>query len=243
MDSYKKDVSSSNSPPYDFVGKLHNEAMDYLVGTATYAQENEVIIDINTILWSFLAQNRVEISKDDFLLNLQTTWEEFSASLPEIDELLKNEEISAQEHNHLSYIIAVIDSLDDDLSRVPEIIEAIKEAELKIISDQELSQNSMALLLSTTSVARRSTEYWSKEVQDNLRGWFDNSTDIVIVANKKDAKDTIKKDVKGAVKGGGTKLILGPTAIAIGAGIGAIKGSAGKAIVKGAKKLWQWIRD
>ncbi len=182
------------------------------------------------------------MDKSDLTSN--TTWAEFSDSLPEIDDYYKSKEISTKEHTYLSEVIDIIDKMSDDLMESACSIIALRKVELRVLSDVNLTQSSVALILSTTSVTRNSIQYWAREAQDKTSIWFDDSSDIIAVA--KGVKDTVKKDAKGAVKGGtagGVKSGGQPAGVLIGAAVGAVKGSAGAAIAAGAKKAWKGLKS
>lgn len=135
-----------------------------------------------------------------------------------------------------------LNQLDEVMSNIKKglqpTIEEIKKLELDIVN--QCTNEEAELLLSSTSVARYSLEYWT----DNYEKWLTELGGIDIVgANTSQLKsgdwdwfcDTLgnmgKSDVVGAAIGAGAGALAGGVGAAPGAVAGACYSSAGRAIV------------
>jgi len=80
--------------------------------------------------------------------------------------------ISEVQHRYLREIEGAIDALGRDLETVP-ALRALSDIERRVVGDDSLDETDKALVLSTASVARHSTEYRAREANNPSSIWFD----------------------------------------------------------------------
>ncbi|WP_435414130.1 hypothetical protein [Polaribacter aestuariivivens] len=130
-------------------------------------------------------------------------------------------------------------------------INKIKFIEEKIIS--ECNEDEKFLLLTSTSIARNSLEYWSTNLEKWVNELNENSTSAKSVSFKTFSKssddwgwftDTLKSMGKSDVVGGVMRGVIGSAAAGVGALPGAVAGacysSAGRGIVALTEKWGLW---
>jgi hypothetical protein len=234
--------SASTSNPYDYVGRLHNEFLGLLERTARDLDQSKGArdVDANDLLASFLEEREIE-ARDT---RPDVSWSVFADEIPRVDRLLKEGTISEVQHRYLREVEEAVDALGPDLDASPPV-RALSDIERRVAGDESLDETDKALLLSTASVARHSTEYWAREANDPSSIWFDPEDPAVSSGGTTTiAKGVVSSDLVGAAVGAAAGAAGGtPATVAGGAALGAIKASAGEAIKKGVKKLWGKIKS
>jgi hypothetical protein len=226
----------NESNPYDFVGKLHNEGLTYLVVHAqNYYINNELNRDsfkyysdqyytsiAAKYIDSMYSQNNSEDSINVFLNRFNTGI--FYSLLSDV-----STNLTVSQRFYFDQISSEIDSFSNFLAFKSSIIQ-IENA----IMASSLPENDKMVLLMGTAVSRYSAHYWSTVSIESIRDYFNDNNFPPTSA----IGNILKWDFQGAVMGGVAGLyaglssgayVFGPGGVVVtavgGATIGAIRGS------------------
>lgn len=257
--------SPKTKNPYDFVGKYHNEGLQFVIDEyqkkpkLKSEQDLEVLIKDLTI--SYMAENNVFTSSD---IKTPKTLSNFSImdkiNLKQVR--LKSADVFSKKDQQI-YFNKLMKVYNNKVKSPQELIDYINEVECDILKDVNLTEEEQSELLITTAVAKYSSIFWietflkdidmepvirlknGSESGDNFEQWWNNS----FMPN---AQEIIQSDfegaatgaVAGAIFGGGVGTVVQPGGGTITLTItGAVQGGAQGAIVgsawQGAKILFQ----
>ncbi len=246
-------VSTNESFDYEQIGVEHNKGLAYIfeylkdkgVGKKSNLKGATDIFELTKKATLSFAQTS-KITKDSDYDKLPLTFKSFnystlkSAGMNELVSSISSEiELSQLQISYFNQLDQIMSNLEIGLEST---IEKIKKIESDIIS--ECATEEAEILLSSTSVARHSLEYWSK----NYEKWLIELGGVdVLTLNTSRLKssniesdwdwfcDTLKNmgksDVVGGAIGAGVGALAGGVGAAPGAVAGACYSSAGRGIV------------
>lgn len=226
----KNEIQEEQKLNYEQVGKLHNEALDYVlekIKSQPQTKTNTRKISVGQTLGmvdEFLIQKgftsyyttKTTISKTDCMIDLTTKQKKYYDMI----------------------MFAFSQSSDMDVSQA---ISYIIEIENEI--RKECSEEEQIPLLCGTAVARYTIVYWS----DNLYKWK-----VAVLGNKSMTKSNDWSwqnfggaDVSGAVSGAVGGAMAGALVGGVGAGpaalVGGLNGGAGNSAGYAAEVFWDWL--
>jgi len=197
------------SNPYQEVGILHNEGLDYVIKNLN-PKEPVTIEKIVELTAKYLQTVKNSSNKSDLAL-----YYEFVATtingLNQIpfQEFLREEKISKEG----VYFINDIQNISPDFD-FPTTLKVLTNIESNILTS-EMTEQEKQFPLICVSVAKSSVEYWIKQINDPKSAW------IPFVGDPKAFRWPWRSDANGAVAGG------------IGGAIGGVLGGIGGVLIGG----------
>jgi hypothetical protein len=226
-----KSIAYNPNNPYDSVGIWHNEALDYFVSlgwdSTTIQSKTKYSLDSAYDLYFSSINFPLNTTEINSTLYLQDFWfgSLYESSVSEIvDYAYTNNIISPIVKSYCDTIINIIESSTEystaDLT-FDALIDTFTSYENQIIL-RSMNSTDRAIVLSLTSVAKHSSEYW--KTQANLPNDIYGIDWESLAAFNWKWKECVQQDVVGGIAGGITAAITG-VGILPGAGIGAFGGS------------------
>ena len=141
--------------PFDFVGEMHNEGLDYVLGSLSLTKtESDIIEDIESLTNAFC--EKVFAEDDRFYLDPTTKSSTKATSEDSEDITLSKEAIQ-----YYNRIISITETSDHDyIKRQFEIIEK----EILCNNQKKLTEYDEVFLLCSIAVGKYSNDYWQEKI-------------------------------------------------------------------------------
>ncbi len=251
--------SSKVTNPYDFIGKYHNEGLQFVIDeylkSPKLKAEQELELQVKDLVMSYMEGNDIFASS-----GIKTTKTLSSLSIMDKIKLkqirLKNDDLFSKKDQQIHFN-KLMNVFNNKIVSPQILIDFINEVEYNIIMDKKLTEEEQTELLITTAVAKYSSMFWIEVFLNNdnrergIRlkdgsesGW--NFSDWWQNTFMPKAEEVVKSDFAGAAAGavmgaiagatGGSFVAPGPGTVTVavtGAIVGGAQGAIGSSAIAG----------
>lgn len=149
---------ANSANPYDYAGEIHNEALDYFFENSEDLT-NATAAEIRTLMQAFMDSKNYEVNVSSYFSSeeIKSKLTDFFSSESKSDYLLQNGVINNSVKTYMDNIDNALQSSANQTAFYNSMITI----ENSILNDGELSESHKQILLSSASVIRFSTNYWS----------------------------------------------------------------------------------